>query len=105
MAGKNVERPAQSLLPEDGSPVAGGAASTDEVVTRPDGGVGRQMEELSRRAMALPDVRMDKVALVQSALANGSYRIQSSEIAARILESMKQDQESGGEDEPRGRRG
>ena len=43
---------------------------------------------LTSETLALPDVRLDKVAIVQSALANGSYSIRASELASRVIDSM-----------------
>ncbi|HEY0760392.1 MAG TPA: flagellar biosynthesis anti-sigma factor FlgM [Acidisarcina sp.] len=43
---------------------------------------------LRDQALDLPDVRLDKIALVRSALANGSYRIRASELASKVMDSM-----------------
>jgi anti-sigma28 factor (negative regulator of flagellin synthesis) len=43
---------------------------------------------LAGETLALPDIRLDKIAIVQSALANGSYRIPTSELASKVIESM-----------------
>jgi negative regulator of flagellin synthesis FlgM len=37
----------------------------------------------------LPDVRMDKVMSIQSALASGSYQVSSSDLAGKLIEQMK----------------
>lgn len=47
---------------------------------------------LVAQAVALPDVRTEKVATVQAALANGSYRVSSSDIAASLIDSRKSNQ-------------
>lgn len=44
---------------------------------------------LVSQAAALPDVRTDKVAAIQTALANGSYRVSSSDVAARLIDFMQ----------------
>ena len=46
---------------------------------------------LTSEALALADVRLDKIAIVQSALANGSYSIRTSELATKLIESMVED--------------
>jgi len=47
---------------------------------------------LATQAVALPEVRMEKVASVQAALANGSYRVSSSDVAASLIDSMQSNQ-------------
>jgi len=47
---------------------------------------------LVSQAVSLPDVRTEKVAAVQAALANGSYRVSSSDLAASLIESMQSNQ-------------
>lgn len=44
--------------------------------------------QLVSQAVALPDVRSDKIASVQAALAKGSYTVASSEVAARLMDHM-----------------
>jgi hypothetical protein len=43
---------------------------------------------LAGETLALPDIRFDKIAIVQSALANGSYRVRTSELASKVIDSM-----------------
>lgn len=43
---------------------------------------------LAHRAMSLPDVRMDKVAAVQQALANGTYQVGPADVADKIISRM-----------------
>jgi len=43
---------------------------------------------LVSQAVALPDVRSDKIASVQAALANGTYTVASSEVAAKLMDHM-----------------
>ncbi len=43
---------------------------------------------LAARALALPDVRMDKVAQVQQALADNSYHVESSQVADSLIQHM-----------------
>jgi negative regulator of flagellin synthesis FlgM len=47
---------------------------------------------LVAQAAVLPDVRMDKVASVQAALADGSYQVSSSNVAARLIDQMQLNQ-------------
>ena len=44
---------------------------------------------LVSQTVALPDVRMGKVAEVQAALANGTYTVSSSDVAGRVLDYMQ----------------
>ena len=44
------------------------------------------------QAVVLPDVRMDKVASVQAALANDSYQVSSSDLAAKLIDQMQLNQ-------------
>lgn len=43
---------------------------------------------LAHRAMSLSDVRMDKVAAVQQALANGTYQVDPTDVAVRVIDRM-----------------
>ena len=43
---------------------------------------------LAHRAMSVPDVRMDKVAAVQQALANGTYQVSPTDVADKIIRRM-----------------
>ncbi len=43
---------------------------------------------LAARALALPDVRMDKVAQVQQALADNSYHVSASQLAESLIQHM-----------------
>lgn len=43
---------------------------------------------LAHRAMSLPDVRMDKVAAVQQALANGTYQVDPADVADKMVSRM-----------------
>ncbi len=39
-------------------------------------------------ALTTPDVRLDKVAQLQTAIANGSYSVSSSDVASKIVDSL-----------------
>jgi negative regulator of flagellin synthesis FlgM len=43
---------------------------------------------LAHQAMSVPDVRMDKVAAVQQALANGTYQVSAGDVADKLLRQM-----------------
>jgi negative regulator of flagellin synthesis FlgM len=44
-----------------------------------------QAAQLAARAMQLPEVRTDKVAAVQTALANGTYSVNAADVAGAML--------------------
>lgn len=44
---------------------------------------------LVSQALALPDVRTEKIASIQSALASGSYQVSSSDLAAKLIDQMQ----------------
>lgn len=71
------------------------APSTTGKTARPaEGSSGADQATLSTAASAAAqagpdsDVRMDKVAAVQKALADGSYRVASSDVADRMIDAM-----------------
>lgn len=43
---------------------------------------------LAHQAMAIPDVRMDKVAAVQQMLANGTYQVSAGDLADKLVSQM-----------------
>lgn len=43
---------------------------------------------LAHQAMSIPDVRMDKVAAVQQALANGTYHVGADNVADKLVRQM-----------------
>jgi negative regulator of flagellin synthesis FlgM len=43
---------------------------------------------LAHQAMTVPDVRMDKVATVQQALANGTYQVSAADVADKLFQQM-----------------
>ena len=47
---------------------------------------------LASQAIALPEIDMQKVAAVQTALANGSYQVSSSDVAAKLISQMRLNQ-------------
>jgi flagellar biosynthesis anti-sigma factor FlgM len=60
----------------------------------PEAGLSHDIAQLSSvgtqvaQATSLSDVRMDKVAAIQSALQAGSYEVSASDVAQKIVESM-----------------
>ncbi len=59
-------------------------------------GIDRDATRLSPAALAasssssLPDVRSEKVAAVQQALANGSYAVSASDVAGKLIDHLLQ---------------
>jgi negative regulator of flagellin synthesis FlgM len=47
---------------------------------------------LVTQAVTVPDVRIEKVASVQAALANGSYQVNSTDVAGKLIDSMQSNQ-------------
>jgi negative regulator of flagellin synthesis FlgM len=58
-----------------------GTGRTDEAHLSP-------AAQLVSQALALPEVRSDKVASVQAALANGTYQVSSSDVAAKMMDNL-----------------
>jgi len=56
-------------------------AKTDEAHLSP-------AAQLISQALALPEVRMDKVASVQAKLASGTYQVSASEVAAKMIDDL-----------------
>ena len=73
--------------PESGTPAASQSAIEDRGV--------REEADLSAAALAISqssavsDVRMEKVLSVRDALANGSYQVGSSDVAAKLIDHMQ----------------
>jgi negative regulator of flagellin synthesis FlgM len=64
-----------------GSASSEAAVATDTTNVSSTGG-------LVAAALATPDVRLDKVAQLQTAIGNGSYSVSSSDVASKIVESL-----------------
>ena len=43
---------------------------------------------LAHQAMSVPDVRMEKVAAIQQALANGTYQVSPADVADKLVRQM-----------------
>ena len=83
---------AQAVQKESGqvSPVQGAAAparvrSFDRVEISPR---ARELEKLKQELDALPDVRLDRVALAKQNLQYGKYRVDPVDLAQRMMESF-----------------
>jgi negative regulator of flagellin synthesis FlgM len=48
------------------------------------------VSRLTQQAMSTSDVRMDKVAAVQRALNEGTYKVSISDVAEKLIEHMKE---------------
>ena len=51
---------------------------------------GLMVAKYATIAKSLPDVRMDKVKEVKNAIANGSYKVSSGDVASKIMEAIKE---------------
>lgn len=49
----------------------------------------REMQKLKTEVDALPDVRLDRVALAKQKLQQGGYRVESSDLAQRMMDAYK----------------
>jgi negative regulator of flagellin synthesis FlgM len=77
-----VTPPAPAAPQTKGNAPAGGSAFTSDRATFSSAG-----SEVSLTA-AEPDVRADKVAGVQAAMAAGTYNVPASAVAAKVVDSM-----------------
>ncbi len=70
---------------KNGTVKAGGSSeavvATDTTSVSSTGG-------LVAAALTTPDVRLDKVAQLQTAIANGSYSVSSADVASKIVDSL-----------------
>ena len=69
----------QSQLQAASTATAAGAQDRTEVSTA---------ASLAHQAMSVSDVRMDKVAAVQQAIANGSYHVSPADVADKLVRQM-----------------
>jgi len=70
-----------------------GVESVDNLSAQTDEAHLSAAGSLISQALALPDIRPDKIASVQTSLANGSYRVNSSDVAARLIDHMQANQD------------
>lgn len=93
-----IQNDLQNLSPVSGaSQVSHVKGSNDGAALRGAGGesaaAGDQanlsvVAQVASQAMGLSDVRMEKVTAVQAAIAEGSYQVSSSDVAARLVQHM-----------------
>jgi negative regulator of flagellin synthesis FlgM len=67
--------------PKSGSTAAGSALSSDQATFSSAG------SEVSQTASGT-EVRMDKVAAIQAALAAGTYNVPAADVASKVVDSM-----------------
>ena len=63
--------------------------STSAAPTKTDEAHLSTAANLISQALALPEIRSEKVASVQAALANGTYQVSSSDVAAKLIEQIQ----------------
>ena len=81
--------------------VSGVRAGVSELASQPAGAgqVAGDQANLSTaaqavsQALSLPDVRQEKIEAVQGAIANGSYDVPSSQVAASLMQYLTVDQQ------------
>ncbi|GFO65356.1 flagellar biosynthesis anti-sigma factor FlgM [Geomonas paludis] len=49
----------------------------------------RELQKLKAEVAAMPDVRMDRVALARQNLQNGAYRVEASALAQKMMDAYK----------------
>ena len=65
-----------------------GVSAGNQSLTGADKSVVSATGDAMLQAMGTSDVRMDKVASLQAAIASGSYQVSSSDVADSLIESM-----------------
>ena len=81
---------AQIAGPTQVSPVSQSTAQGAVVApTRADEAHLSPAAQLVSQALALPEVRSEKVASVQAKLANGTYQVSSSDVAAKMIGDLE----------------
>ncbi|HEX3472921.1 MAG TPA: flagellar biosynthesis anti-sigma factor FlgM [Silvibacterium sp.] len=71
---------------------AAGAQSTGSVTDANDQAHLSAAARLVSQAVSLPEIDTQKVAAVQAALADGSYQMSSSNVAAKLIDHMRLNQ-------------
>jgi negative regulator of flagellin synthesis FlgM len=67
--------------------VKSGTSSSETVVTTDTASFGSTSGVVAA-ALTTPEVRLDKVAALQTSIANGSYGVSSAEVAGKIVDSL-----------------
>ena len=83
---KLTEKEASETDPKASPPVKG----VDRVTLSPQ---AREIRDAQRALAAIPEVREDKVAEVKARIAEGRYRIDSQEIAERMIKEALSDKD------------
>lgn len=52
-----------------------------------------EVESLTRKALSLPEARMEKVEALKATIADGNYRVDADDIAKAIIEHMLEEKE------------
>ncbi|HTD54141.1 MAG TPA: flagellar biosynthesis anti-sigma factor FlgM [Silvibacterium sp.] len=82
---RQIER--TERLPDSGSAYAGKSA-VGSVANRKEADVSAAALAISQSS-TVSDIRMEKVMSVRDALANGSYQVSSSDVAAKLIDHMQ----------------
>lgn len=98
----NIQNDLHNLSSVSGvTQVSGIRAGADEAASQP-AGIGQEAGDqaslsaaarVASQALSLPDVRHEKISAVQEALANGSYDVPSSQVAASLVQYLTVDQQ------------
>jgi negative regulator of flagellin synthesis FlgM len=80
--GVSQTSPVSAVQPQ---PQAAGTPSGNSIQDRTEVSTAAS---LAHQAMSVPDVRMDKVAAIQQALANGSYQVSAADVAGKLVRKM-----------------
>ncbi|QWV97048.1 flagellar biosynthesis anti-sigma factor FlgM [Geomonas nitrogeniifigens] len=72
--GVQVSRPAGRVIPFDRVEISSQA---------------RELQKLKSEVAAMPDVRLDRVALTKQNLQNGAYRVEASTLAQKMMDAYK----------------
>jgi negative regulator of flagellin synthesis FlgM len=77
----SVAETSRSSAEKTGNDGAGAPSATDKTSVSSTGG-------LVAAALTTPDVRLDKVAALQTTIADGSYNVSSADVASKIVDSL-----------------
>jgi negative regulator of flagellin synthesis FlgM len=70
------------------SSAAKSSGSSSETAVKTDTTSVSSTGGLVAAALSTPDVRLDKVAALQTAIANGSYNVSSADVASKVVDSL-----------------
>ncbi|QXE90340.1 flagellar biosynthesis anti-sigma factor FlgM [Geomonas subterranea] len=83
---QQVRNDAQQTQAVQGSRPAGRVIPFDRVEISPQ---AKELQKLKSEVAAMPDVRTDRVALAKQNLQNGSYRVEASALAQKMMDAYK----------------